>query len=214
MICELKDILIKKEKELFYNKVIILDVANLISACGSLRNYKRLVKRLKKYTPKEVYCLANASTKYHLSTNELKNYLNIVESGEIKECPTHCEFEVFLIQMGINIPNSLILTCDNLNDYQFNITSQLNIIKFMIIDSSIYFNLNLKSKKNIIEKMKNKDENIYESIKIDKSKKKIIRNEATWLELLFSSDNTDKCFRIYEKEKKKSSIKRGNNDEF
>ncbi len=182
MMCELKEILIKKEKELFYNKVIIIDVANLILTCGGLKGYIILMRKLKKYKTQTIFCLANASTKSHLSSNELKKYQNFVEKGEIKVCPPDCENEEFLIQIGINIPGSLILTCNSLGDYEFNIISHLNIIKFIIIGSSIYFNLNLKLEGN------------------DKTKL-INENEVTWLDILYNSDNAGKSFKIYEKNK-------------
>ena len=143
---ELTGFLESKERSLFTNKTILVDLANLILDFGGLGNYISLTRKISKYHPNKIYFLADASLKYRLTPEDTERYLDLIAEGIIRECPSRTQADVYLLQMGVRIPNSAILSNDSFKEFESRLVKNCEIIKFLTIDGEIYFNIDVKSK--------------------------------------------------------------------
>ena len=144
LICFLEN----KEKNMFKDKIILVDLANLILDFGGLENYISLIKKIKKLHPRKVYLLADASLKYQLTSEDTEKYLDLIAEGIIHECPSKTPADIYLLQMCITVPNSMILSNDDFKEWEPKLVKQCKLIKFLTINGEIYFNLDLKAKSN------------------------------------------------------------------
>ena len=144
LICFLEN----KERFLFKDKTILVDLANLILDFGWLENYINLKKKIEKYHPNKVYLLADASLKYRLTPEDTEKYLDLVAEGIIHECPSKTQADIYLLQMCVKIRNSVILSNDDFKEWEPELVKHCKLIKFLVINGEIYLNINLKAKSN------------------------------------------------------------------
>ena len=199
---EINKILDNEEKKLFENKTLLVDLANLILDFGGLKNFYHLLKKVKKYNPKQIYFIADASLKYKLSPEETEIYLDLVAEGIIRPVPYGTPADLWLIQIAVRIPESCIVTNDALRDFLPEFVNYCDLVRFYIIADDIYFNIDLKDQNNGKNKLSEASNTMPDQTKTDQFFSNQLKSnqseniqdfskksEPYWLEALYGSKN-------------------------
>jgi len=64
----------------------------------------------------------------------------------IKLAPAKTESDSFLIQTALDNPEHYLITNDKFSDFDPRYTKNLNLVKFMFLNSNFYFSIDLKNK--------------------------------------------------------------------
>lgn len=146
-----KNKLLKSEEEkLFSNQLGLIDSSNIILTCG-IENYKDLIQYIRSYNPKKIIQIIDARAPYIIKKRFGKEAFNelmdlIYNHKTIKLAPAKTESDLFLIQTALDNPEHYLITNDKLSDFDPNYIKNLNLVKFMFINSNFYFSIDLKNK--------------------------------------------------------------------
>ncbi len=131
------------EKELFCNKAVKLDSANLILKFG-VNNYLNLVEQINSYKPKSIIHKMDASAKYLVRERfgkEAFNRINkLIDDGIVELTPAKRECDPYLIQACLREKDSVLVSLDAFNDFNRFWISPLRVIKPVKFNSRFYFN--------------------------------------------------------------------------
>ena len=188
------------EKELFCNKAVKLDSANLILKFG-VNNYLNLVEQINSYKPKSIIHKMDASAKYLVRERfgkEAFNRINkLIDDGIVELTPAKRECDPYLIQACLREKDSVLVSLDGLTDFNRFWISPLRVIKPVKINSRFYFDLDLKA---ALARTANGDKTTCTNAKTNNLEKTTPAPSASGIEILYRLSASTRKLDLYTSE--------------
>ncbi|MBD3354126.1 MAG: hypothetical protein GF364_21775 [Candidatus Lokiarchaeota archaeon] len=132
-----KKIIVDLNKKLIEGKSVIIDISNL-QRNKSMKDIKKIHQQLIELNPFQLYYIADANLKYEAKIQ--KRWFN----ENIIECPARTKADVFIIQIACYFDNTIVITNDRFKEYKKDYTKNIEFVRFIIIENTLFFNVDLK----------------------------------------------------------------------